>query len=66
MKKHEAKAQPGLFFWAEPVTIGNRTSYTVVAQAKGYPPSEAHGDWFATEKDADEIAQQYAQQYPNH
>ena len=65
--KHQAPAQPGLSFWAEPTPgPGGIPFYAVVSQAEGYPASEAHDDWFASYADADAIAQQYAREYPNH
>ncbi len=32
----------------------------IVSQVKGYEATEAHADWFANKKDAEEIAQQMA------
>lgn len=65
--KHQAPAQPGLHFWAE-ATDGpaGRTVYAVISQVDGYPAGEAHDDYFVNYADADAIAKQYAQQYPNH
>ena len=56
--RFESKSQAGLFFWAEPV---DSSCFHVVAQATGYPASEAHDDWFANEKDAVEVARLLAQ-----
>jgi hypothetical protein len=57
--KHESVKQRGLFFWAEPV--GDESgSWMVVSQAEGYPGTEAWDDWFAYQKDADDIAQMLA------
>lgn len=65
-KRYEAKNQRGLFFWAEPNGggAGAVESYGVVSQAKGFPATEAHDDWFAYLKDADEIARQLAETNP--
>ena len=63
MKKHESTFQSGLFFWAEPNGggAGAIESFAVVSQADGAGrPCEAWDDWFANEKDADEIAQELA------
>lgn len=59
--RHESTTQKGLFFWADSIEIrGQRTCFHVVAQAEGYEGTEAHDDWFANWKDADEIAQMLA------
>ena len=65
-KRYEAKNQRGLFFWAEPNGggAGAVESYAVVSQANGFPATEAHDDWFAYLKDADEIARQLAETNP--
>lgn len=60
--KHESKTQPGLFFWAERNRMPRSTvvSWCVMGQAEGGPATEAHDDWFANEKDANEIARELA------
>lgn len=58
VKKYEATFQKGLFYWAEPIDGGK--CWHVVGQMTGYPGTEAHDDWFAHKKDADEIARQMA------
>ena len=54
--KFESTTQPGLFFWAE--QFGR--AWTVVRQVTGYPETEACDDWFASEKDAMEVAERLA------
>ena len=62
IEKYESREQPGLFFWAEANGDGAGAveSYCVVSQVTGYPATEAHDDWFANFKDADEIARMLA------
>ena len=64
LTKHEAKNQPGLYFWAEPNEIDGGATFCVISQADGYPATEAHDDWFRHLKDADEIARQLAETNP--
>lgn len=67
-KKHESTTERGVFFWAEPNQIrggangrpGSVESWCLLSQAPGGQATEAFDDWFANEKDADEIAQQLA------
>jgi hypothetical protein len=56
--KHESVSEPGLYFWAESVD----NAWMVVMEHKDHPckGTEAHDDWFAHFKDADEVAQQLA------
>ena len=58
--KYESRKQPGLYYWAEGQTIDGVTTYSVVAQANGYPASEAHDDWFVDFATADAVAKQLA------
>lgn len=60
--KYESIIQKGLYFWAESNGggAGAIESYGVVAQAEGFPPTEAFDDWFCHLRDADEIAQKLA------
>ena len=64
--KYEAKNQKGLFFWAEPNGggAGANESYGVVSQARGFPATEAHDDWFANLSDADAMARELAATNP--
>ena len=48
------KNKEGVSFWAEKNEIGK--GWIVVAQAKGYPATEAFDDWFTNKKDAQEVA----------
>jgi|688.fasta_scaffold36656_9 hypothetical protein len=57
MKRYKSKSNPKLEFFVEK-TFQN--SYMIVSQVKGYEATEAHADWFANKKDAEEIAQQMA------
>lgn len=64
--RHEAKAQPGLCYWAEPVPGCQPPAWHVVGQMAGYPATEAHDDWFNRQSDADQIAADLARNYnPN-
>ncbi len=54
--KYESTKQKGLFYWAEKIELDERL-WGVVSQVEGYPATEAHDDWFAHQKDADECAQ---------
>jgi len=56
MKRFESKIQKDLFYWVEPVGL-NINGFHVVAQAEGYPATEAYDDWFKYKKDAEEIAE---------
>lgn len=58
--KYESKTQPGVHYWAQAQTIDGITSYSVVAQADGFPASEAHDDWFVDFATADAVAKQLA------
>lgn len=60
--KHESNTQQGLRFWAEPNGggAGAVESYCVVSQMDGFPPTEAHDDWFASFGDANDIARKLA------
>ncbi len=57
--RYESATQPGLFYWAERNGIDGK-SWLVVAQANGFPASEAFDDWLANFADADAIARQLA------
>jgi len=56
-KVKKFKNKDGVYFWSEPVEIGKTNSWHIVQQMPGYPATEAHDDWFANKKDADEIAE---------
>lgn len=61
--KHESATQPGLFYWAErnpKLRAHDAETYSVVAQASGFPATEAHDDWFHRAEDADAIARAMA------
>jgi hypothetical protein len=62
--KHESANEPGLYFWAER-NPGPVESYCVMAKARRGPATEAHDDWLAHFKDADEIAQGMALTMPD-
>lgn len=59
--RFESTTQPGLFYWVETTDpmgmFGGPPSYMVVAQAEGFPASEAHDDWFGRECDALAVAE---------
>ena len=59
--KYESATQSGLWYWAQANDIDGGKSFGVVAQANGFPESEAHDDWFAHFKDADAVAKLLAQ-----
>jgi hypothetical protein len=56
--------QPDLIFYAEPVELHERRgfvpSWGVTSKVEGFPATEAFDDWFAHEKDAEEIARKLA------
>lgn len=61
--KFESVAQPGLYFWAEQTeqfTPNSTPCFAIIAQADGYPATEACDDWFMTRADAEEVARQLA------
>lgn len=60
--KHPSIEQPGLHFWAEAVAEhgDGRKVYGVIAQADGYPETEAYSDWFGKWEDADLVARMLA------
>ena len=50
----------GVAFFAESVD-GPLPCFAVIQQMPGFPATEAYDDWFANEKDADEVAQLLAE-----
>lgn len=60
IKRYPAKSRSDLKFWPEKVVQGLNVSWMVVAAVDGAPATEAHDDWFANYKDADEVAKQLA------
>ena len=61
--KFQSVAQPGLYFWAEQIeqfSPNETPCFAVIAQADGYPATEAYDDWFMLRSDAEQMAQQLA------
>lgn len=58
--KYQARNQPGLFFWVEPVDF----AFMVVCQADGFPATEAFDDWFSNQSDAEAMAKELAETNP--
>ena len=58
--QYQAKSRSDLKFWPEKIVRGLKVSWMVVAAVDGEPATEAHDDWFANYKDADEVAKQLA------
>ena len=58
--QYQAKSRPDLKFWPEKIVQGLNVSWMVVSAVDGASATEAHDDWFANYKDADEVAKQLA------
>lgn len=61
--KYSSTTHPDVKFWAEQVEqhADGRPIFGVMAQAEGFPASEAHPDWFPNLEDAEAVAKALAE-----